>query len=46
MKENNLKVFYDIVDISARLIANKSSYRFKNEIITELVKKIEENRKK
>ncbi len=45
LKENNLKVFYDIVDISARLIANKSSYRFKNGIITELVNKIEENRK-
>ena len=31
--ENNLKPFTDIVPISARLIANKSGYKFKKEII-------------
>ena len=31
--ENNLEPIEDIVPISARLISNKSSYRFKNEII-------------
>ncbi len=30
LKENNLKVIGRISDISARLIANKSSYKFKN----------------
>jgi ATP phosphoribosyltransferase len=30
LKENNLEVYEDIVPISARLIANKSSYRFHN----------------
>ena len=29
LKENNLQVFENIVPISARLIANKSSYKFK-----------------
>ena len=33
LKENNLDVICDIVNISARFIANKSSYKFKyNEI--------------
>lgn len=36
LKENNLEVFETIVPISARLIANKSSYKFKNEIISEI----------
>ena len=33
LRENNLRVFEEIVPISARLIANKSSFKFKNEMI-------------
>ena len=36
LKENNLEVFEDIVDISARFIANKTSYRFKTNEINEM----------
>ena len=42
LKENNLKVLKTIEDISARFIANKSSYRFKNEEIEKIVKSIKE----
>lgn len=42
LKENNLKVIKEIGDISARLIVNKSSYRFKNKKIEEIVSKIKE----
>lgn len=38
LKENNLDVISTIVPISARLIANKSSYKFKSEKIDRLVK--------
>ncbi len=41
LKENNLEVTETIVPISARLIANKSSFKFKNEQIEKLVKAIE-----
>lgn len=34
--ENDLKPFTDIVPISARLIANKSSFKFKNEMIEKI----------
>ncbi len=34
--ENDLKPFADIVPISARLIANKSSFKFKNELIEKI----------
>lgn len=34
--ENDLKPFNDIVPISARLIANKSSFKFKNEMIEKI----------
>ena len=37
LKENNLEVTQDIVPISARLIANKSGYKFKNSEIMRLV---------
>ena len=37
LKENDLEVVESIVDISARLIANKSSYKFKSEIIERVV---------
>ena len=43
LKENNLIVIKDIVDyISLRLIVNKVSFKFKNNLITEIVKNIEE----
>ena len=38
LKENNLEVVESIVPISARLIANKSGYKFKKEIIDEIVR--------
>lgn len=36
LRENNLKVYQTISDISARLIANKSAYKFKNEDIDKI----------
>ena len=38
--ENDLCPYEDIVNISARFIANKASYKFKYEAVTELVNKI------
>ncbi len=38
LKENNLEVVESIVPISARLIANKSGYKFKKEIIDKIVR--------
>ncbi len=47
LKENNLEVVESIVDISARLISNKSSFKFKNQLIellaNEIAKQMEEN---
>ena len=40
LKENNLKVFETIVPISARLIANKASYKFKSVAIDAIVDSI------
>ena len=37
LKENNLEVFEEIVNISARLIANKASFKFKSEKIEKIV---------
>lgn len=37
LKENDLEVFETIVPISARLIANKSAFKFKSEIIEKIV---------
>ena len=43
LKENNLIVIKDIVDyISSRLIVNKVSFKFKNNLISEIVGNIEE----
>ena len=42
LKENNLKVFETIVPISARLIANKTSFKFKNTQIEKIVHEISE----
>ncbi len=38
LKENNLEVVETIVPISARLIANKASFKFKNEQIEQLLR--------
>ena len=40
LKENNLEVFETIVPISARLIANKSGFKFKGAQIEEIVKNL------
>ena len=40
LRENNLVVREKIVDISARLIANKANYKFKRTVIDDIVKKI------
>lgn len=40
LRENNLEVFETVVPISARLIANKSSYRFNSEIIEKIEKEL------
>ena len=40
LKENNLEVIETIVPISARLIANKSSFKFKQEKIERIVSRI------
>lgn len=42
LKENHLEVVETIVDISARLIANKASFKFKNEPIERLVRSLAE----
>ncbi|PWM70654.1 MAG: ATP phosphoribosyltransferase [Bacillota bacterium] len=42
LKENDLKVFETIFDISTRLIVNKASYKFKYEKINEMVKRLKE----
>ena len=41
LKENNLRVYEQIMPISARLIANKSSYKFKGEDIDRLMQRLE-----
>ena len=49
LKENDLVVLDEIVPISARLIANKASFKFKNEIIEKILlnmsKQVEETSK-
>lgn len=40
LKENGLSVFEEILPISARLIANKSSFKFKEEEITKIVEAV------
>ena len=42
LKENNLAVIEEILPISARLISNKTSYKFKNEEIINICNKINE----
>ena len=40
LKENHLNVISDIADLSARLIANKSAYKFKTDEINGIIKKL------
>ena len=40
LKENNLEVLTEFVNISARFIANKAAYKFKNERICEMKQKL------
>ena len=40
LKENNLEVIETVVPISARLIANKASFKFKNEQIEKIASSI------
>ena len=43
LRENDLEILEEIVPISARLIANKVSFRFKNSEIESIVEKIRRN---
>ena len=40
LRENNLQVVNYIADLSARLIANKSAYKFKGEKINEIIRRL------
>lgn len=42
LRENNLRVFENITEISARLIANKTSFKFKNEQVSQLAQRLKE----
>lgn len=42
LKENHLRVLETILPVSARLIANRSSYLFKNEIISQITAQLKE----
>ncbi len=43
LRENNLTVISDIAELSARLIANKSAYKFKNDEINEIIRRLGKN---
>jgi ATP phosphoribosyltransferase regulatory subunit len=43
LHENNMEPIEEIVDISARLISNKASYKFNNDAINKLCRDISEN---
>ena len=45
LRENNLAVFEEIVPISARLIANKAGFKFKNAPIEKIVASLTEQLK-
>ena len=42
LRENNLEVVADILPISARLIANKASFKFKNRQLEEMLARMKE----
>jgi ATP phosphoribosyltransferase len=44
LKENGLEVLEEIVPISARLIANKASYKFKTEAIRKITDDLEKRK--
>ena len=44
LKENGLEVLEEIVPISARLIANKASFKFKTEAIRKLTDSMEKRK--
>lgn len=44
LKENHLRVFEEIVPISARLIANKASSKFKSQEIAKIASKLKEGK--
>ena len=44
LRENHLAVLETIVPISARLVANKASYKFKNDQINKLLKELSEGK--
>ena len=46
LQENNLRVYEKIMPISARLIANKSSYKFKSDDINALIEKLKKELEK
>ena len=46
LRENHLEVIDRFMDISARLIVNRSSYRFKEAMIQEMIRKLKEAIKK
>ena len=41
LKENDLEILEEFRQISARFIANKSSFKFRNETISDILKKVE-----
>ena len=43
LKENNLEVVETIVPISARLIANKASFKFKSELVEKIIHSMEKS---
>lgn len=45
LKENGLRVFEEIVPISARLVVNKSSYLFKHDEINKIASELEKEQK-
>lgn len=42
LRENNLKIIEEFQDISARFIANKTSFKFENEMISKMLKELGE----
>lgn len=42
IRENHLKILEEFQEISARLIANKTSFKFENEMISHILKKLGE----
>ena len=43
LRENNLRVINFFADLSARLIANKSAYKFKRDVITAIMRRLSEH---